>query len=77
MRGNPHSYQSIAATMPDPPDYAEDENGELIYCQNDDCDEGAEGEYGDQFLCGHHLKYARAWDQADNINDELFADGRY
>lgn len=74
MRGNPHSYQTIAATIPDPPDYAEDENGEVIYC-DDLCGDGAVGQHGDQWYCARHLKWAYAWDHADEANDERFADG--
>lgn len=75
MRGDPHSYQSIAATIPDPPDYAEDADGEIIYCANL-CGDGAVEQYGDNWYCGRHHKWAVAWDQADEGNDERFADGR-
>ena len=70
MRGNPHSYQSIAAGIPDPPDHIEDENRELVYCDETRCGEYAQGRYGDQDLCGYHGKYAYAADHADLRNDE-------
>ena len=70
MRGNPRSYQSIAAAIPDPPDHIEDADGELVYCDEKDCGEYAQGRYGDQDLCGYHVKYAYAADHADTCNDE-------
>ena len=66
MRGNPHSYQSIAAQMVDPPEYLEDETGGMILCY--ECDEWAEGEHQETPMCGAHLKDAYLWDQADNMN---------
>ena len=70
MRTAPHSYQSIAAGILDPTDYIEDADGELVYCDEKDCGEYAEGLYGDQDLCGFHVKYAYAADHADTRNDE-------
>ena len=70
MRTEPYSYQSIAAAIPDPPDYVEDADGEIVDCQETSCDEGAVGRYGDQDLCDYHVKYAYAADHADTRNDE-------
>lgn len=70
MRSAPRSYQSIAAAIPDPPDHVEDETGEIVGCEESHCTEDAEGRYGDQWLCGCHVKYAYACDHADMSNDE-------
>ncbi len=70
MRSAPHSYQSIAASIPDPPEHVKGSDGELVSCEETGCDEDAQGRYGDQDLCGYHYKYAYAADHADTRNDE-------
>ena len=70
MRGDPHSYQSIAAMMPDEPELIEDENGNLIPCGGNNCGDWSEGYVHDIPMCPPCARDEALWDQADNANDE-------
>ena len=65
MRGEPHSYQSIAAAMPDPPDYLVDDGDNIIECDDPKCADDAEGTYNDLPFCPRHAREAYEWDRAD------------
>jgi len=75
MRGNPHSYQAIAASIPDPPELIEDENGDLIPCGGNKCGDWSEGYFHDIPMCPRCARDEWLWDQADSKNDERWIDG--
>ncbi len=66
MRGNPHSYQSIAATMPESPDH----NYLDADCSKGDCGyQAVEQDWYQEPLCLDHLKEEIEWDKADRVRE--------
>ena len=61
MRGDPHSYQSIAAQMPDDPfDYLDE------LCSERGCGyQAVDQDFYDDDLCADHLKEAVEWDRGE------------
>ena len=68
MRGEPHSYQSIAAWMKDEPDYLD---GRCDQCS----DQAIEQAQYDEMLCEQHYRDAVLWDAADEMNQAGWEEG--
>ena len=66
------TFQSIAASIPDPPDYLEDDNGDVIDCAVKGCVEWAEGEYNGQPYCAPHARDEYEWDRAEDMRAEVW-----
>ena len=66
MRGNPDSYQSIAAMMPE----EDDHNYLAQLCSISHCGyQAVEQDWYDADLCEDHLKDEVEWDRADRLRE--------
>jgi hypothetical protein len=66
MRGDPHSYQSIAAWMPDDIDHNYlDQPCSISHCGY----QAVEQDWYDADLCEDHLKDEVEWDRADRVSE--------
>ena len=68
MRGEPHSYQAIAAGMKEEPDVEYLDGIECRQCEEPAIDQ----ERYDDWMCVQHFRDAVLWDEADRLNEQVW-----